>query len=149
VADPEARKQISRAQIGISVPSRGRPAHIFSDETSAKIRNTKLGKKLGKYDFNLVGHEIALEGAQRYFVTYPIIPDAIIVDGTRVIALEVQKAGWKNNAKKKFETYDNNPDHGYDEVRVIWYTREGIRMKIWVWKKETKAWSLLWERPRE
>ncbi|MEO9362478.1 MAG: hypothetical protein ABI348_01135 [Nitrososphaera sp.] len=149
MADPEARKQISQAQIGISVPSRGRPGHIVSDETRVKIRNAKLGKKLGKYDFNLVRNEIALEGAQRYFVTYPIIPDAIIIDGTRVIALEVQKARWENNAKKKFETYDNNPDHGYDEVRVIWYTREGIRMKIWVWKKETKAWSLFWERPRE
>jgi hypothetical protein len=145
----QTRQLISQAQKGISVLSRGRPGHIVSDETREKIRNTKLGKKRGKYDFALVRQELALEGVQRYFVTYPIIPDAIIVEGTNVIALEIQKVRWENDAKKKFANYDNNPNHGYDEVRIVWYNRASVRMKVWVWKKETREWSLFWQRSRE
>jgi hypothetical protein len=145
----QTRQLISLAQKGISVPSRGRFGHIVSEETREKIRNAKLGKKLGKYDFALVRQELALEDVQRYFVTYPIIPDAIIVEGTRIIALEVQKTRWENQAKQKFGTYDKNPNHGYDEVRIVWYNRASVKMKVWVWKKETKEWSLFWQRPRE
>lgn len=146
---PEVIKRISQSQLGVSVPSRGRIGHIVSDETREKIRNKKLGKKLGKYDLDLVKREVALEGAQRYLITSPIIPDAIIVEGTRVIALEIQKTRWENDAKKKFANYDNNPDHGYDEVRVVWYDRTSVRMKVWMWKKETREWSLFWQRPKE
>jgi len=80
---------ISLAQKGISVPSRGRPGHIVSDVTREKIRNKKLGKKLGKYDFDLVRREVALEGAQRYLITSRVIPDAIMVEGSNLIALEI------------------------------------------------------------
>jgi hypothetical protein len=145
----QTRQLISLAQKGISVPSRGRPGHIVSDETREKIRNIKLGKKLGKYDFDLVRREVALEGAPRYIVTNPVIPDAIIIEGTNVIAVEIQKARWENDAKKKFANYDNNPNHGYDEVRIVWYNRESVKMKVWIWKKETREWSLFWQRPRE
>ncbi|WP_415280911.1 NUMOD3 domain-containing DNA-binding protein [Candidatus Nitrososphaera sp. FF02] len=148
VRDQKTRQLISQAQKGISVLSRGRPGHIVSDETKAKIRNARLGKKRGKYDFDLVRQEVAL-GAQRFFVTNPIIPDAIIVEGTKVIALEIQKVRWENDAKRKFGTYDKNPNHGYDEVRIVWYNRASVKMKVWVWKKETREWSLLWQRPRE
>jgi hypothetical protein len=149
IRDQKTRQLISQAQKGISVLSRGRPGHIVSDETKAKIRNARLGKKRGKYDFDLVRQEVALEGAQRFFVTNPIIPDAIIIEGMKVIALEIQKVRWENDAKKKFANYDNNPEHGYDEVRIVWYNRASVKMKVWVWKKETREWSLFWQRPRE
>lgn len=93
--------------------------------------------------------EVALEGAQRYLITSRVIPDAIMVEGSNLIALEIHKVRWENDAKKKFANYDNNPNHGYDEVRVVRYNREGVKMKVWTWKKETREWSLFWQCARE
>jgi hypothetical protein len=135
----ERKEKISLAQRGISVLSRGRPGKTIPQEIREKIRQTKLGMKLGKYDFDVITKELGIQKPDRAVPLFGLIPDAIMLVGKKLIALEVEKKPIESDIRRKMKMYENISL--FDEVRIVWYLRNGERFKEF--RKTNGEWKVV------
>lgn len=123
-ASLKGREVWNKDKYGLQVAwNKGKP---WSDETKKKMSKAKIGRS-SKADWDIVYHEVALQGSKKYVITRKPIPDAILFEDGKIIALEVEKKLSFADIKKKMGLYTH--DRYFDEVRIIWYKTNGIRHK--------------------
>jgi hypothetical protein len=127
----ETRAKISAGHKGHHRPTKSGWHH--TEETKEKLRKIKTGKPCKK-DSEIVDREIAIQGYSKFATTNGIIPDAVIVKDGKLIALEVEKERYEVGVREKMQNYAKKPNHGYDEVILVWYTPDNIRQKVWLLK---------------
>jgi len=135
--DTDRIRKVALSQKGTSRPECGRKGHEVSQETRDKIRQSKLGKPSPK-DTEIILSELKNQYYQKAVTTIKLVPDAILFRDGKLIAFELEKKKWETDVRRKMKQYDN--DTRYDEVIIVWYSPEGIRLKEY--RKIAGEWSV-------
>ena len=140
IPSEETKQKLSQSQKGISVLSRGRPGTKVSEETKEKIRKSKLGKINGEQKHHIIiDKELSFRKTDKYAITKGLVPDAIFIEDGKLVALEVEQKAHETNIREKMRMYENRND--YDKVIIVWYSRDGKRLKEW--QKDNGEWKLI------
>lgn len=132
------KDKIRQSQIGISYPQRGRTGHLVTETTRLKISQSRIGKHI-QTDWDIVDRDLKERGIIKSAITKTVVPDSIFIDEDGLlVAYEVEKKTWENEAKRKMLKYKNM--NGYDKVIIVWYSR-GIKRKEWSKTKNDLEWK--------
>lgn len=138
VTPQETRNKISKSQIGISVLSRGRVGHLVSEATRKKLSQSRIGKHI-QTDWDIVDRDLKERGIIKSAITKTVVPDSIFIDKDGLlVAYEVEKKTWENEAKRKMLKYKDM--NGYDKIIIVWYSR-GVKKKEWSKTKNDFEWK--------
>lgn len=133
-------KRLSASQYGISVLSRGRPGKTMSEKFKDHLSKVRTGKHY-PIDLNIIEKEVASLDFSQVATTVGIIPDLIGIVDDKLIAVEVERELYESGIRNKMLNYTTKKsNHGYNEVRLVWYSaQDGSRKKEWILKD--KAWT--------
>jgi hypothetical protein len=103
-----------------------------------KIKLMKIGVPI-KVDWDVVVSELAARGVTKYAIMREPIPDAVWIEGDRLVALELEKKRWESDVRRKMRQYKEVDK--FDKVILVWYSRDLRRLKEWV--LENGTWTLI------